>query len=229
MNWNTKFGPDFLNLSLFGSVARGQQDKLSDHDIIAIVRDGRGKQSEELVLEWAAACGISEPSISWYGEKKMREFFSSGDLFAWHLFLESVPLRGFEHINSIFGQPSPFPDAMTTMTELEAILTEVPERVEVAPQTHRFEMGVAYVCLRNIAMAASWHLCKSPDFGRYSPYSITDPSFPCTRTDYEALAACRIAGQRGSALSSNHKVDLKDLVETVLPWVDDLKRKVDAI
>jgi hypothetical protein len=219
---------DFLNLSLFGSVARGQADKFSDHDIVAIVRDGGGKQSEELVLGWAAQSGIEEPSISWYGEEKMREFFHSGDLFAWHLFLESVPLSGFDHIRSMFGEPAEFDDAITTIIELEEILIEVPKRVEIAPQTHRFEMGVSYVCLRNIAMAASWNLCERPDFGRYSPYAIKAPVFPCPREDYEALAACRIAGQRGTELSIDRKVDLEVLVVNVLPWIDELKRTVDA-
>lgn len=228
MKCSTGFATDFLNISLFGSAARGQTDKFSDYDVLAVVRDGGGKQSEEAVLRWAAQSGVVAPSISWYGEKKMRNFFCSGDLFAWHLFLESTPIGGFDHISVPFGRPAPFLDALASIEELEAILVEVPEKAKAAPQTHRFEMGVAYVCLRNIAMAASWHLCERPNFGRYSPYAIIDPIFPCSRIDYESLAACRIAGQRGTTLASDRMVDLKGLVVTVVPWVQKLKERIDV-
>lgn len=82
----------FTNISVFGSSARGEQDSFSDFDVIAIVKDGKGKQEDSIVRKAVLAYSDKPPSISWYGENKVRNFFELGDLFAWHLYLGSGPI-----------------------------------------------------------------------------------------------------------------------------------------
>ena len=75
---------------VFGSVGRGQQDELSDLDLLAIVKNGGGKVHEEVVASHIPRdLQCLKLSISWYGANRLREMFRNGELFAWHLYRET--------------------------------------------------------------------------------------------------------------------------------------------
>ena len=122
--------------------------------------------------------------------------FKQGDLFAWHLFLESKSLGPYGDLQSIFDKPAEYTTAAADIIELNDILTGVESELAKARKNSVFEMGVLYVCARNIAMSASSKLCPVPDFGRYSPFKLPIP-FPLTTDRYEMAMSCRMASQRG--------------------------------
>lgn len=216
----------FINISVFGSTARGSDDSNSDLDILAVVRDGAGTQSVTQIDQWALTEHRKKPSISWYGEKKVSHFFESGDLFAWHLFLESKPIMGFDGIPEIFGKPAPFRDAKNTIDELIEILEEIPCNLERSPQNSVFEAGVMYVCLRNIGMAASWHLSPKLDFSRDSPYTIPSNPLPIPLVTYERFALCRISGQRGRVAPDVSERELIRWLPHGSMWAKNIRREI---
>lgn len=220
------FGDEYINISLFGSSARGGRDANSDLDILAVVEDGSGKQDESKLSDLVFELFGMKPSISWYGTQKMQRFFRNGDLFAWHLYLEAKPIFGFEPLENFYGQPREYRDAVQSIDELMNVFDSIPVSLETCPQSEKFEFGVAYVCLRNAAMAASWHLCQSPDFGRLSPYSIVNPGFPIQRDAYDKLALCRLAGQRGIKPPDTSSIDAVQLLEAGESWMRNLRKEV---
>ena len=93
---------------MFGSVGRGQQDRLSDLDVLCVVQNGAGRLAEGSIVDYIPPelCSL-KLSISWYGGNRIREMFRNGELFAWHLHRETIPLHCFrckvEHSPSIHG------------------------------------------------------------------------------------------------------------------------------
>lgn len=218
-----------LNISLFGSSVRGDTDQNSDVDVLIVVRDGTGKTPEEGILQFLGSILIGQPSISWYGEKKVAEMFTSGDLFAWHLYLESRPLGAFPDVASMFGRPSDYSTACHDIFELRSILLGVGKEATSSPHNAVFELGVLYVCARNIAMSATWHLAPTPDFGRYSPFKLPTVPFPLSMGEYELIMACRMASQRGIPPPAEATQSCAlELYEKLAPWADDVLREVSA-
>lgn len=206
------------NVAVFGSYARGDFDALSDLDVLVLVKDGSGTTSEEVVVEAITPLLPKRPSVSFYGERKLRAMFEEGHLYAWHLFLESHSIAGFPDMKTIFGQPSAYGTALEDVAGLIKILDDVERQIRSAPHNSIFEMGILYVCARNIAMSASWHFSRQPDFGRYSPFSFPKIPFPLSKTQYEIMMQCRMASTRGEgpiAVTPEHVVNI---ARELVPW-----------
>jgi Nucleotidyltransferase domain len=186
-----------VGIRVFGSVARGDHDELSDADVLVIVKDRSGKVPERVVRDYVRPWVGEAPTISWYGRERLQNMFSSGHLFAWHLSDESYAVWGPADIQELFGRPAPYRDALLDVSSFHAIMAGIPAALRNCPGNAVYEMGLLYVCIRNIAMSASWHLCDKPDFTRYSPFNLESREFCASRAGYELAMACRMSSQRG--------------------------------
>ena len=221
-----------LGVHVFGSVARGERDPLSDLDLLAIVADGQGKVDEAEVLRHVPADlrGL-EPSISWYGRRRLGCMFANGELFAWHLHRETLPLFETEPVIPALGEPAPYRDAAVDVASFQAILSGVTDQLRRSPENAVYEFGLVYVCLRNICMAASAALGPRPDFSRYSPFRLDGfRKAPITRAEYELAMACRMAGQRGSRPPARIASSMVAEVDARLtPWIAELRRRLEEV
>jgi hypothetical protein len=211
---------------VFGSVGRGQQDKLSDLDVLVVVKNGSGRVSENLIAQLVPANLRSlKLSISWYGADRLREMFRNGELFAWHLHRESTPLFDpFGFLRGL-GLPAPYRECLDDVSSFRSVLAGIPRQVMLSERNATYEAGLVYVCLRNIAMAASWVLCEAPDFSRYSAFSLRGiPPCPISVREFDCAMHCRMASQRG--LSPPSGVDAQfvlALSERLDPWLSNLQ------
>jgi hypothetical protein len=146
----------------------------------------------------------------------MAALFQSGDLFAWHLRLEAKTLAGTS-LNALMGAPSDYTTALSDIHDLQRIASRVEQTVTACSANAVFEMGILYVCARNIAMAASWRLAPSPSFGRYSPYDLPIP-FPITHETYEIMLKCRMASQRGTPPPAVCVPQVLEVQQNILVW-----------
>jgi hypothetical protein len=181
-----------------------------------VVANGTGKTSPELVQTFARRQFGREPSLSWYGLRKIGALFRSGDLFAWHLHLEAKALAGTA-LNALMGVPADYTTAVADIRDLREIAGRVERTITACNANAVYEMGILYVCARNIAMAASWRLAPRPSFGRYSPYDLPVP-FPIARDTYEVMLRCRMASQRGAAMPSVFAPEVLEVQRNVLLW-----------
>ncbi|MCK4206221.1 nucleotidyltransferase domain-containing protein [Brucella pituitosa] len=207
-----------LNISLFGSRSRNDFDRNSDLDILVVVANETGKTSPDEVVDFIWSEFGKNPSLSWYGERKIRALFSSGDLFAWHLHLEARTLAGTS-LGSLIGVPSDYRSALSDIGDLQRIASHVGEKVIACSANAVFEMGILYVCARNIAMAASWRLSSPPSFGRYSPYHLPI-EFPMARSTYETMLMCRMASQRGISPPNVSSQQVLEAQKAIMMWSD---------
>jgi hypothetical protein len=219
-----------LGVYVFGSVARGDRDPRSDLDLLAVVADGMGKVEEREVYAHVPAefAGL-EPSISWYGCHRLATMYENGELFGWHLHRESIALFEAEPVIKQLGVPSQYCDAAADVASFEIVLSGIPGQLEASPENAIYELGLIYVCLRNICMAASAMLCDQPDFSRYSPFRLIDfPAVPMSYTEYDLAMSCRMAGQRGicppSAVSRSLVAEIHSRLR---PWIAELRHRLE--
>jgi hypothetical protein len=212
-----------MNISIFGSYGRGNPDAFSDLDVLVLCDDGAGTQSEAHVRKLVSDQYEKDPSISWYGKKKLAHFFAIGDLFAWHLHRESFALPGFEPLGKIFGLPAQYLNCLDDIAGLRDILCSIPEQIRLHPQNLIYELGLTYVCMRNIAMTASSVLRDHVDFGRYSPYGLPGVVPSISTNDYGVLARCRHASTRGTPAPSV-TIDVEGTLRASLVWAELVER-----
>ncbi len=217
-----------VSVRVFGSMAREDDDDLSDADILVVVRDRSGKVPEQVVSDYVRPWVGRVPTTSWYGRERLQTMFDSGHLFAWHLYRESRPLWGPANIEELFGQPAPYQDALLDIYSFQGVMESIPAVLRHCPNNAIYEMGLLYVCVRNIAMSASWHLCDEPDFSRYSPFNLDSSQFCASRADYELAMSCRMASQRGlrtfDIVTSNKVLELQ---KVLILWSHDVAEDVE--
>jgi hypothetical protein len=210
---------------IFGSVGRSDHDDLSDLDVLAIVRNGTGKVDNAVVISMIPNdLRKMKVSISWYGGDRLREMFRNGELFAWHLYKEAIPLSDPNNFIKNLGPPSDYRDARVDIASFQKVMRGIPAQLSNNRNNAIYEAGLIYVCLRNIAMAASSDLCNAPDFSRYSPFRLPQVRpCPISIEEYEALMNCRMAGQRGIRPPENvNEATVINIFERLSPWVEEL-------
>src|SRR3546814_18239346 len=86
-----------------------------------------------------------------------------------------------------------------------------------------YEFGLLYVCVRNIAMSASWHLCPQPDFTRYAPLHLGAHRLAVSKHINNIAMSCRMASQRGVRLEDKLPSDKDLAVQSVASeWPDSM-------
>lgn len=216
-----------VGVYIFGSVGRGHHDSLSDLDVLAVVKNGAGKVAEATIASHVPAELRSlKLSISWYGADRLREMFRNGELFAWHLHRETIPLFDPTRFLGKLGQPSDYRESIADVISFHKVLAGIPFQIALNEYNAVYEAGLIYVCLRNISMAASWSLCEFPDFSRYSPFKLAGISpCPISVEEFERTMACRMAGQRGRDPPPGIRRDfVLDIFGRLDPWTMDLRR-----
>jgi len=216
---------ELIALYAFGSVGRGQQDELSDLDLLAVVKNGSGKVPESAIVSRIPdAFRQLNPSISWYGGDRLREMFRNGELFAWHLHRETFPLYDPESFLAKLGTPAAYQDAVADTRSFQKVLKDIPSQIAANEHNTVYEAGLIYVCLRNIAMAASWSLCEFPDFTRYSAFQLSGiRPCPISRDEFHLTMTCRMAGQRGTAPPAGvRRSFVSGVYRRLDPWVEAL-------
>jgi predicted nucleotidyltransferase len=215
-----------LGTVLFGSVARGDDDELSDLDLLALVQNGGGPVSvEEVRATLPAGLAGKVATISWYGMERLVEMHRSGELFAWHIHLDGKVLHDPVGAVATLGVPAPYRRALDDVDAFLAIAADLPSQLERAERNAIYEFGVLYVCLRNVAMSASAHLSAQPDFTRKVPYRLGDgPPCPVSESEYRMSMLCRLASQRGLTLPLEITPSrVMAYHDVALPWMSSIR------
>ncbi len=219
--------PPVVSLRLFGSMARADADANSDLDVLAVLNSSLGGFDLGSLRREVEKLFNSSVSFSLYSRKRLTELFREGHLFAWHLYLESLPItvEGFGDWIEGLGKPADYSAARKDIESLREILKSVGSSVEACPRNSTYEAGVMYVCLRNIALCASWYSPSGLDFSRQSPYVLQETTglhFPISNNDYALLTACRMSGQRGTVCQGIELEKLLSLWRKALDWSNEV-------
>lgn len=181
---------------VFGSVCRGEPDPGSDVDVL-VISDQPGA-ARELPTAWSI-----------YSTKRLRQLFARGTLFAWHLYLEAVPIwpRGEPGFLKRIGPPAAYAGAKREISDLQKILRSAVTEIEHGTPSPVYEFGLIALACRDTAMAASPVLAGHFDFSRHAPLALSAARFPLTQRQFDYLLACRRATTRGGEFSRNIRME----------------------
>lgn len=173
------------DLFIFGSVVRGEVSSTSDTDILVIPAGPVARNAYP--SHWSV-----------YQRETLRDYFSEGRLFAWHLHLESRCVYSAGPMNwlQILGDPAPYSSAREDVLTLTTLLDESLAELQHDTNSAIYELGICYTAVRDIAMSASWQKIGAPCFSRYAPYKLPIP-VPLDRESYECAMVARHYSTRG--------------------------------
>jgi hypothetical protein len=219
-------------LYLFGSASRGDSDASSDLDILAVYDGQPDDVLRERVLNSVCAKLGNRVTLAEYSIDRLATIFSSGHLFAWHLYQEAKPVQisGLSQQSFLFGLPAPYIAGIKDATRFVDLLSSVSNEVQDKSCSLVHEAGLAYLALRNIAMSLSFELHKRADFTRYSPLNVSTSLAirpPCSTIDFEMLVAARHASQRGFLPPAIDGGNFRYVINHSLEWASTVLEKAN--
>jgi hypothetical protein len=217
-------------IRIFGSKARGDDDSSSDTDVLVIYEGIPLPNDRENTLTLIKSRVGSNVDVAEYSLSRIRHFFLSGDLFAWHLFQESKKLfsRSSDLIDSL-GKPQPYTSARKDISGFASLLNTVPRNMKEHPENVTFEAGLLYLATRNIAMSLSWSLEGNTDFSRHAAINLSKKNgapFPIPESKYNELICCRHASQRGAVIPIFCSGEISDVASKLVTWSEEISSLV---
>lgn len=208
-------------LRLFGSYARCEESEFSDYDILVVLNQSQ-IINEDLIGQITQLFG-REISISWYSKRRIELLFRMGHLFAWHLYLESKTFNNESDFITNLGAPKPYNYSLQDVWSLLEILKPIKHEILNNPRNIIYEMGIAYVCARNIAICA---LPKLQNRYSFSVKAAFDLNLGISEADFDLMLKCRYASSRGLP---SPKVNIDyciNLYELILKWGTNLLQEI---
>ena len=174
-----------MHIYAFGSVCRGDVNSDSDVDLLAIVS------------------GFDErfdPDIySIYSYQRVREIWSEGNPFAWHLALESKlvfsedctdPLR-------LLGNPERYRTCQQDCEKFRSLFQDAITSFSQNESTKIFDLSMVFLGIRNFATCFSLGCLQKPDFSRHSALKLGISSLPIVMESFRIFERARILCTRG--------------------------------
>lgn len=198
------------HLYAFGSVCRGEVDKSSDIDLLAC---------------------LSEPNpdfdsnrFSIYSHDRIRELWSEGNPFAWHLHLESKLLYSStgEDFISTLGRPARYVKAIEDCEKFRSLFSESLNSLKNATNSPTFDISCMFLAARNFATCYSLGSEKA-EFSRYSPLLI-DEKLSISKNEFDVFVRARILSTRGyGAPLMNSDINLaRESALSIVKWMGEL-------
>jgi predicted nucleotidyltransferase len=198
-------------LYIFGSICRGEISPTSDVDVLVVpFVDDR-------------SCFPSNWSI--YTPELLREYYSQGRLFAWHLHLEArnIFTSNDRPYLSVLGEPAPYSTMRRDINDLEELLQESVNELRNGTKSEVYELGIAYTAIRDIAMSASWAMLGVPCFSSDAPYRLPNPP-PLQIGTYRQAMLARHSSTRGAEIPVELEMAVKEIVNAPFGrWINSLR------
>ncbi len=211
-------------LRLFGSYARGEESEYSDYDILVVLN--KSQVINEHLKEQISTLFEREISISWYSKERIELLFKMGHLFAWHLYLESKAFNEYGDFILNLGVPKPYAYYYEDVWSLLEILKPIKQELLSTPRNIVYEMGIAYVCARNIAICALPMLKNKYSFSVTAPFDL---DLGISHSDFDMMVKCRYASSRGLPAPDLNIDYCINLYKAILEWgtkiLHEIKKK----
>lgn len=202
-----------MHIYIFGSLCRGELDDKSDVDTLII-------SDEKFGLEYN--------KYSVYSYEKIRELWSEGNPFSWHLYLESKLVFSSEGNDFLrdLGAPSKYSNVRNDFYKFKEIYSNSLKSLSLKFNSV-FNLSCIFLAIRNISTCYSLHLGKAV-FSRRSMIKIT-PSIDIPIDVVETLEKCRILSTRGIG-NDLTKLELENVIlhiDSIDEWLDKIERNIN--
>jgi len=201
-----------LHIYAFGSVCRGDIDRGSDVDLLAIV-DGYDDRFD--------------PSIySIYSYQRIEQLWNEGNPFAWHLSLESRLLHSSDTMDFIrdLGAPRKYENGPADCIKFNQIFQEARSSFLMSDECKVFDLSSMFLGIRNFATCYSLAFMDSADFSRNSANCLGKQSIPVNNKIYEIFENSRLLCTRaiGRPPSKSELTLAQHHFDIVANWMMDL-------
>lgn len=221
------FDKDIISLRFFGSYVRGDFDNDSDYDVLLITND---KDNLENKISRTSKFLLDrfniETDISWYSKNKIEKLYIDGDLFAWHIFHESKKIikKNEDYIDKL-GKPNKYNDFIDDISSLIEIMESI-KKINEDEINIIYELGILFVCLRNIGLIFSIYYNNNFDYSHYSPFNLGIRSIELDKNIYNVLRTCRRSSMRGTKSKTISYLTLKETLHISLNWANGLLQDI---
>lgn len=179
---------------LFGSVARGDNDKNSDVDILIVIDDCDEEAYINYKKTYAEILNMPVSWLSVYRNHKIEKMHSIGSYFLWHIKEEGIKL--YSRDNCLEQQLLTLPrykNACRDLNEYSIILEDIKESVKKPVVSCEYELAVLASLVRNTCIAISY-MDGRMDFGRETvvKYCFDTYKIHASIDEYRALYEYRL-------------------------------------
>jgi len=198
-----------MHIYAFGSLCRGDIDTDSDIDLLAVVEGHEPR--------------VSPSTFSIYSYQRIKDLWSEGNPFAWHLALESRLV--FTHDESDYlrslGTPSRYRNCTRDCQKFFELFKQALRSLESGGGNKVFELSTIFLSVRNIATCFSLGIGKQPDFSRRSALRLDEKKAPLSDNAYSLLIRARVLSTRafGAKLGSGEVTQVLEELPRVQDWM----------
>lgn len=206
-------------IALYGSTARGENDHLSDKDVL-IICDEKIEAPFEI---------DSKLSISRYSWAEFEQMAAYGSLFLRHVKSEGFPIKynkkGLESFQSTLSKMSQYQLVNRDLLAFRNSILDVEEAIEMGDSSFEFEVASLATVVRHASILGCY-LIKSPTFGRYAAVEVFSDARGLPREiiqDFPVMYGYRLAVARDLPMPA-----APDRVQ-LLKWIDLAKLLVEEV
>jgi len=174
-----------MHLYAFGSICRGDIDRLSDVDLLAITE----RFDERL-----------DPArFSIYSYTRISELWTEGNPFAWHLHVESRLLFSSDNQDflSSLGEPKQYTQVQADCAKFQSLFEGSIHALTSGSLSHVFELSSIFLAVRNFATCFALGKLGLKEFSRQSPSQLNGHSLVIDQGVFNTLLKCRVLSTRG--------------------------------
>lgn len=196
-----------MHLYAFGSICRGDVNPSSDVDLLAVV-DGFDERFDPNVY-------------SIYSYQRVREIWSEGNPFAWHLATESKLLFSTDGSDLFWslGNPSCYRACRQDCDKFYQLFADARASFMQNDASKVFDLSMVFLGIRNFATCFSLGCLEKPDFSRHSALRLGASSLPIAVEPYAVFERARILCTRaqGRAITDGEA----DLAAREFPVIEE--------
>jgi hypothetical protein len=208
-----------MHLYAFGSVCRGEIDRDSDIDLLALVsrHDDR----------------LDPARYSIYSYNKMKSMWKKGNPFAWHLSAESRLLYsddGCDFLESL-GRPAPYSNCLSDCRRFYGVYLEAISSLDGDMSSTVFDLSALFLSTRNIATCFALGVLGQMLFSRHAALMLP-PEFrlPISEDCYRILERARILCTRskGENITADEARLARSECESIRQWMKILTERAET-
>ena len=197
-----------MYIYIFGSICRGEIDKQSDVDLLAIIENGEDNSNFDI------------NKFSVYTVKRLKEMWQEGNPFAWHLFIESKLVFSTNQSNLFkkWGKPNLYLNSRRDLGKFSNLFNDSVKSINESNSSVIFDLSMIFLAIRNFASCYSLGHLKDYNFSRYSALNLKSNKLEISSDSFEVLERARILSTRGIG-----KLITQKETEMVLSELDIIK------
>lgn len=199
------------NIYVFGSVVRGEVDQYSDIDLLLI--------SDESLQN------IDPNKYSIYSPERIKELYSEGNPFAWHLYYESklIYSEQYDFLLSL-DKPSYYTNCKSDLLKFKKLFDDSMASIHENDFSIIFDLAMIFLAIRNFATCYTLGCYEKPIFSRLAFEKLFDYPLKLDDKVKDLLMMSRISSTRGIKYSLEDKtLSLFELnVSKIENWFNEI-------